>query len=181
MGSTNERTAETAPGTRRGADRPLVEPPRLRTGERGERKTTWMELFFDLVFVVAVDQVARRLSDGVTGGAVLGYLVLAVPVWWAWVGYVYYVDRFGTDDLSDRLTTLVQMGAALGFAVAAARGLERGSGAFALAYGVFRVVLALGYAVAAWKARAARPLAATPLCWHSLCSAWHASLTLATP
>lgn len=144
MGSTNQPGAETAPGTRRSADRPLVEPPRLRTGERGERKTTWLELFFDLVFVVAVDQVARRLSHEVTGSAVLGYLVLAVPVWWAWVGSIYYVDRFGTDDLSDRLITLVQMGAALAFAVAAARGLESRSGAFAVAYGTFRVVLALG-------------------------------------
>ncbi len=158
-GSTNELGDETASGTWRRPDRPLVEPPRLRTGEPGERQTTWMELFFDLVFVVAVDQVARRLAGGITGSAVLGFLVLAVPVWWAWVGYVYYVDRFGTDDLSDRLITLVQMGLALTLALRAPDALGAGAAGFALAYGAFRLVLALSYAHAARAAPEARAAA----------------------
>ena len=35
---------------------PWIEPPRLRTLEdaEDERRATWLELFFDLVFVVAV-------------------------------------------------------------------------------------------------------------------------------
>ncbi|GHF53996.1 low temperature requirement protein LtrA [Deinococcus metalli] len=155
-GSTNELGDETAPGTWRRPDRPLFDPPRLRTGEQGERKTTWMELFFDLVFVVAVDQVARRLEGGVTGSAVVGFLVLSVPVWWAWVGYVYYVDRFGTDDLSDRLVTLVKMGLALTLALRAQDALGAGAAGFALAYGAFRLVLALSYAHAARAAPQAR-------------------------
>lgn len=76
-----------------------------------------MELFFDLVFVVVVDQVSQRLEGPITATTVGGFVVLAVLVWWAWVGYVYYVDRFGTDDLRDRLTTLAQMGAATALTV----------------------------------------------------------------
>ena len=39
--------------------RRLSEPPRLRTlGEDETRRSTWLELFFDLVFVVAVAQVS---------------------------------------------------------------------------------------------------------------------------
>ncbi|MCP2014715.1 low temperature requirement protein LtrA [Deinococcus sp. HSC-46F16] len=158
-GSTNELGDETASGTWRRPDRPLFEPPRLRTGEQGERQTTWMELFFDLVFVVAVDQVARRLEGGITGSAVLGFLVLSVPVWWAWVGYVYYVDRFGTDDLSDRLITLVQMGLALMLALRAQDALGSGAAGFAFAYGAFRLVLALSYAYAARASPEAREAA----------------------
>ena len=68
-----------AAGTRRAADRPLVEPPRLRTGERGERKTTWMELFFDLVFVFAITQVSHLLLEHLTWAGV-GESVLVLLV-----------------------------------------------------------------------------------------------------
>ena len=51
-------------------DRPIlrllaVKPPRLRIydAENGEpRHATWLELFYDLVFVVAVSQLAHKLS-----------------------------------------------------------------------------------------------------------------------
>jgi len=106
-----------APGARRAQiappERPLFEPPRIRSEEEGKRPTSWLEFFLDLVFVVAVDQVARRLQHGVTGNGALVYLALYGPIWWARVGFVIYTDRFGTDDISDRFMTLVQIGAAL--------------------------------------------------------------------
>ncbi|HEX5870948.1 MAG TPA: low temperature requirement protein A, partial [Longimicrobium sp.] len=103
----NKPASQSAPGTHRPVERPLYEPPRLRRADEGERPTSWLEFFFDLVFVVAVDQVARRLQHDVSGHGTLVYLALAGPVWWAWVGFVLYTDRFGTDDISDRLMTLV--------------------------------------------------------------------------
>ena len=46
---------------------PIWRPPRLRTTEeREDRHATWLELFFDLVFVVAVAQPASLLSHDVT-------------------------------------------------------------------------------------------------------------------
>jgi low temperature requirement protein LtrA len=160
MGTTNEPAGETAPGTQRDPVHPAFERPRLRSRDHGERRTTWLELFFDLVFVVAIDEVAQRLHGSVTTGAVGAYLVLLAPVWWAWVGYVYYTNRFGTDDLGDRLMTLAQMGAALALAAVAPDALEaKGSVAFALAYGLFRVLLVLRYAFAAWLADDGRQLA----------------------
>jgi len=69
---------------------PLFEPPRLRGADEGERPTAWLEFFFDLFFVVAVDQLVRRLQHGVTGHETLVYLALYAPVWWAWVGFVVY-------------------------------------------------------------------------------------------
>ena len=46
-----------------------LQPPRLRIGENREqehRHATWLELFYDLVFVVAVSQVAHNLYADVT-------------------------------------------------------------------------------------------------------------------
>jgi low temperature requirement protein LtrA len=145
MSIANRPAHENAPGTHR-----HPEPPRLRTSEDGERPTTWLEMFFDLVFVVAIDQVARRLHADLSTRTVLGFIVLYGAVWWAWVGYVIYNDRFGTDDLSDRLLTLLQMGAVTVVAVRAHDAFEHGASAFALAYGAFRVILSLRYAIAAW-------------------------------
>jgi Bacterial low temperature requirement A protein (LtrA) len=46
-----------------------VEPPRLRTadGEADELHATWLELFFDLVFVVAVAELATQLEASTFG------------------------------------------------------------------------------------------------------------------
>ena len=50
----NQPASESAPGTHRPAERPLFEPPRIRKRSEGERPTSWLEFFFDLVFVVAI-------------------------------------------------------------------------------------------------------------------------------
>ncbi|NUR32967.1 MAG: low temperature requirement protein A [Gemmatimonadaceae bacterium] len=152
----NKPASESAPGTHRPPERPLFEPPRIRTSEEGERPTAWLEFFFDLVFVVAIDQLARRLQHGVTGHEALVYLALYAPVWWAWVGFVLYTDRFGTDDLGDRLLTLGQIGAELVIAAAAMQATSDRAPAFAIAYGGFRLILAARYAMAAHSVRRAR-------------------------
>jgi low temperature requirement protein LtrA len=152
----NKPASESAPGTHRPAERPLFEPPRIRSEEEGKRPTSWLEFFFDLVFVVAVDQVARRLQHGVTGHGVIVYLALYGPIWWAWVGFVLYTDRFGTDDLGDRFLTLLQIGAALVIAAAAMQATSDRAAAFAIAYGAFRLILAARYALAAHYVHEAR-------------------------
>jgi low temperature requirement protein LtrA len=52
------------------------------------------------------------------------FAAIVAPVWWAWVGFVYYKDRFGTDDLSDRSLTLLRMGVAVALAARAHDALE---------------------------------------------------------
>lgn len=145
----NKPASESAPGTHRPPERPLYEPPRIRRPDEGERPTSWLEFFFDLVFVVAIDQVARRLQHHVTGHGAIVYFALYVPIWWAWVGFVIYTDRFATDDISDRFMTLLQVGAVLVIAAAASEATSERAAAFALAYGVFRLILAVRYATAA--------------------------------
>ena len=157
MRGADEPASESAPGKHRPLERPLFEPPRIRRPDEGERPTTWLEFFFDLVFVVAIDQVARRLQHGVSGHDAMVYLALYAPVWWAWVGFVIYTDRFGTDDLSDRFQTLLQVGAVLVLAAAASDATAERAPAFAAAYGAFRLILAVRYAIAAHYVRDARP------------------------
>jgi low temperature requirement protein LtrA len=90
----------------------LLEPPRLRTAGRGiqdDRRATWLELFFDLVFVAAVGQLANSLIAEPTTARFFEFLGLFVPVWWAWMGFTFYANRFDTDDLPYRLLSLLAM------------------------------------------------------------------------
>src|ERR671928_125710 len=59
-------------GTRRWWQR-----PRLRTDEeeQHERKVSWLELFYDLVFVVVISELTSYLSGHVSLGGVLGFVL----------------------------------------------------------------------------------------------------------
>ena len=65
----------------------LREPQRLfrdREGDNGER-VTFVELFFDLVFVFAVTQLSHTLLDHLTPLGVLETLMMLVAIWWVWM------------------------------------------------------------------------------------------------
>ncbi|KAB8330768.1 low temperature requirement protein A [Scytonema tolypothrichoides VB-61278] len=138
----------------------FIEPPRLRIGEDSEeeRRATWLELFYDLVFVVAVSQLAHYLHDHVSLSGILGFVVLFIPVWWSWIGTTFYANRFDSDDLTHRLLIAVQMLAIAGLAVNVHHGLGESCTGFALSYAIGRVVLVVEYVRAGWHIPTARPL-----------------------
>lgn len=114
------------------------------------RRVTWMELFFDLVFVAAVSQVGIPLAAHFTFVELGRFTFLLLLIWWAWYGYALYATRFDTDDTTDRAATLLQMVAVIFMAANAEEGLDSLSSAgFAAAYGVMRLILAARYLRAA--------------------------------
>ena len=85
---------------------PRLSPPRLRTVKHDDhRAATWLELFYDLTFVVAVGQLGHRLAVNHGVGGVWGFIGLFVPLWWTWASYTFYADRYDTDDLGQRIAT----------------------------------------------------------------------------
>jgi low temperature requirement protein LtrA len=81
-----------------------------------ERTSTWLELFFDLCFVVAVAALARGLHDQPNLGGMLRFLGLFVPVWWSWMIFTWYATAFDNDDVPYRVTLFVAMLSILGLA-----------------------------------------------------------------
>jgi low temperature requirement protein LtrA len=133
---------------------------RLRS-ERGfeeGRKVTWLELFFDLVFVAAVAQAATHLRDDYSPDGLLRFGLLFALIWWAWLGHTTFSTRFDTDDVVQRALTALQLFLVAVMAVNATGALDsRDSAGFAAAYSVMRLVLAGQF----WRARhvrRARPL-----------------------
>ena len=53
------------------------QPPQLRIGEDSvaERRATWLELFFDLVFVVAIAQLAHKLNEDISLSGFFGFVL----------------------------------------------------------------------------------------------------------
>jgi low temperature requirement protein LtrA len=161
----------------------FLEPPRLRTAEEDEeRRATWLELFVDLVFVVAVGQVAHELVEDHSALGFLRFAGLFVPVWWAWVGVTFYADRFDTDDVVFRLLMLAEMLGVAALASTTGDALHGGSEGYALSYLAVRLVLVAAYARAHRHVAEARPLTRRYSAGFTLAaSIWALSLLVPTP
>ncbi len=125
-----------------------LQTPRLRIGEEvaeEHRHATWLELFYDLVYVVAVSQIAHYLHEDTSLKGFFGFVFLFIPVWWAWIGTTFYANRFDSDDIKHRLLTGLQMLAVAALAVNIHHGLGETSAGFAIAYSITRFVLVLEY------------------------------------
>jgi low temperature requirement protein LtrA len=109
------------------------------------RHATWLELFYDLVFVVVIFQLAHYFEENFALNSFLGFLALFVPVWLPWTGAVFYATRFDTDDLGHRILVLLQVVGAAFLAVYVSDAFGDGSVGFALSYATIRIILVLEY------------------------------------
>ncbi len=130
--------------------------PAIRSVEPGHRQATWAELFFDLIFVVAVAQLATFLLHNTTWRGAGIYVLVYFPVWLSWVFATLYANRFDTDDLVQRLITFAQMltVAAMAASIAEATAIQ-----FAIAVAAFRLLVAISYARARLAIPEAVPIA----------------------
>jgi low temperature requirement protein LtrA len=92
-------------------------PMRPRDPHEPGRHASTLELFFDLVFVVAVSIASLELHHALTEDHVLdgliAYAVVFFGIWWAWMNFTWFATSFATDDWLYRLFTFVQMGGVL--------------------------------------------------------------------
>jgi len=76
-----------------------------------------LELFFDLVFVVAVSIAAinlhHALSEAHFWDGAISYLLVFFTIWWAWMNFTWFATSFDTDDWLYRVLTVVQMAGVL--------------------------------------------------------------------
>ena len=131
--------------------------PRLRTLDVGERHASWLELFFDLVFVLAVAQIARILAEHSDLGGFVRYVALFLPVWWSWVGFTFYADRFESEEATYRILMFAGMLTVIGFAIALDGAFTpAGDIPVVVCYVLMRVVLSSLYLRAAYYIPLAR-------------------------
>jgi len=119
------------------------EKPELRLDEEENKKrsATWLELFYDLVFVAAIVELSHLLATHLSLEGFFGFVLLFIPVLFVWIGTTIYNDRFEKDDISHRLFIFLQMIFIAGFAVFIHDALGALSTFFALTYVGARSIL----------------------------------------
>jgi len=114
-----------------------------------ERKTSYIELFFDLVFVFAFTQVtALILEDTSVQGFLRAALVLAM-VWWAWSAYAWMTNAIDIENTVTRLILFAAMAAGFFMALAVPDAFQDEAAWFAVAY----FVRVLNSTLFAWGVR----------------------------
>jgi low temperature requirement protein LtrA len=125
-----------------------------------DQSVTFVELFFDLVFVFSVTQVVSLLHHGL-GWAAVGQAILVFwLVWWAWSQFTWALNAADTTHHLVQLGVLVATAVAVFMAIALPGAFHERSSWFAVTYVLVRVI---GLSLHAWVASAD----ASPGCWPS--------------
>ena len=114
--------------------------PRVEAVLRGEGEETVkpLELFFDLVFVLALTQCTALMAEIPTWeGIAKGLLVLGV-LWWAWVGYAWLTSVIDPEEGAVRLVMFAVMAAFLVCALCVPTVFDDAALTFAIAYAFVR-------------------------------------------
>jgi len=111
---------------------------RLSTALREGERVSPLELFFDLVFVLAITQcTALMIHHPTWDGLAQGLLILGV-LWWTWVGWSWLTSVVDPEDDKVRMTVFIAMAALLVIALCVPRAFGSLGLTFAIAYGVVR-------------------------------------------
>ena len=110
-----------------------------------EEGSTWLQLFFDLVYVAILVELGNRLGNDLGLGGILAFVLLFVPIWWSWLEFVDYGRRYPVDDIGQRVLTVLYMATMLLLAFEIHEITGTASTAFVVTYGLSKLILALMY------------------------------------
>jgi low temperature requirement protein LtrA len=108
----------------------------------GGKRVSWVELYLDLIFVLAVGQLSHLIVGEPEGRSVWIALGLFFTLWWTWIGFSVLYNRFGADTATTRLLFLAGSVPAGVAAVAIEPASTGDVTVFALALALTRVLLA---------------------------------------
>lgn len=111
----------------------------------GEQKVSWLELFYDLVFVTAFDQLATLLTTDNTWHGLGVFAVMFTAIWQAWVGNTLFAGRYGNEGAAYRYGTALQVLISAGLSIGLLGDLRDVGGFFSGMYVLNRLVLLVMY------------------------------------
>ncbi len=116
-------------------------PPRAHGDVIEEREVSFLELFYDLVYVVVVSQAAHHLAGHVSWSGVGQFAVVFGLVWLAWINGAVYHDLHGRAEGRTRTYVFLQMGLIALLAVYTGEATGADGTAFAVVYCAFLLLL----------------------------------------
>jgi low temperature requirement protein LtrA len=135
--------------------------PALRTDEQNSRHrpVTWLELFLDVFFVVAVAGLSHQLGHHVSWSEVGVFVAQFLPLVWLWVGVTYYMERFETEGVENRLILFCFMLVVGGMAVFSHDGLGENYPGYVLCFAAGRAFTTFLWLRAGYHDKQFRPVA----------------------
>ncbi|MCG8582477.1 MAG: low temperature requirement protein A [Bacteroidales bacterium] len=113
------------------------------------RHATWLELFFDLIFVVVISSITHMLAHTHHGHLEWDYIIkfplVFIPVWWLWANHTVYCNLYDTDSKNHRFVTLIIMLLMIGLSVFINADFDRIFYGFISFYSAIRLIIALMY------------------------------------
>lgn len=125
-----------------------------------ERKVSWLELFFDLVFVVVLARLAHDLAHHPDLDQVIDFVLSFAAVFWAWNAFTYYIERFESGGVEQRFFVFAAMATVAALAIWAEGGLGAHYTGFAWSYIAVRCVNMVQWIRAGVHVEVFRPVAA---------------------
>jgi low temperature requirement protein LtrA len=113
-----------------------------RVAELTEKRVTWAELFFDLVYVLAVTEISSLLHDHHGWAWLLRALIVFVPLYWSWVGMSIIANTQDLTSAASRIGIFAVALAGLFMALAVPDAFGERGALFGCAYLAARIVLA---------------------------------------
>jgi low temperature requirement protein LtrA len=109
-----------------------------------DRSVSFLELFYDLVFVVLIAQIAHTLAGNATWTGLRDFVVVFGLVWIAWINGTLYHDLHGGEDGRSRTYIFVQMSLLVLLAVFAGHAADDPADArgFAIVYALLLLFIA---------------------------------------
>ncbi len=123
------------------------------------RAATQLELFFDLVTVIAIASSTAAFHHSISAGhgaEDLGmFMLMVMAVWWPWVNHTWFASAFDNDDAVYRVLTIFIMGGYLLFAA----GTSYIMGSFDFGFGLLGwIIMRIGMMLLWLRAAAHSPI-----------------------
>jgi len=116
--------------------------PKNFNDRKNERKVSWLELFYDLVYVAAIGQLTHRIAVFPTWQTVGYSFLIFCLVFWSWVNGSQYYDLHGSDSIRSRIITFWHMLAVAAAAITIPDVFESNLQGFAITFAVIQFLIA---------------------------------------
>jgi low temperature requirement protein LtrA len=116
-------------------------PPKRFDERKHERKISWLELFYDLVYVAAISQLTHELATHPSWQELWYSFLLFSLIFWSWVNGSQYYDLHGNDSIRTRVFTFLQVLAVAAVAITIQDAFEGHQQGFAIAFAAIQILI----------------------------------------
>jgi low temperature requirement protein LtrA len=122
------------------------QPPRRFEDRQNERKISWLELFYDLVYAACIGQITSHIAAHMDGQNI-GYAVLFfVFIYWSWINGTQYYELHGNDTVRTRWLVFIQVLAVGAVAISVPAAFRGNISSFTVSFLVIQGIIIYLYA-----------------------------------